>query len=75
MSRPSRARGLKQGHAGRGQRRHPVAPVTGAWIETRARLGSGSRRRSRPSRARGLKLRVGSGLVPVVGRARHGRVD
>ena len=33
-----------------------VAPLAGAWIETRRRLSLGGGRPSRPSRARGLKL-------------------
>ena len=33
----------------------PVAPVTGAWIETSPPGGAGGNRTSRPSRARGLK--------------------
>ena len=35
MSRPPRARGLKQVHVGRLVKREHVAPPAGAWIETR----------------------------------------
>ena len=55
LSRPSRARGLKHliptYHYGA---RH-VAPLAGAWIETRRRGRSALTVGSRPSRARGLK--------------------
>ena len=34
MSRPPRARGLKQVHVGRLVKREHVAPPAGAWIET-----------------------------------------
>ncbi len=53
-----------------------VAPRTGAWIET----GIFNERReiygkSRPARARGLKLITHSTELQAMGRAPHGRVD
>ena len=77
VSRPTRARGLKLTvYPGAGAD-EVVAPYAGAWIETcdearHARAG----RRSRPTRARGLKhLREIHGDAMPSGRALRGRVD
>ena len=57
MSRPSRAHGLKQPSIFRRQRLVAVAPLAGAWIETAVSRGKETNMgKSRPSRARGLKL-------------------
>ena len=55
MSRPSRARGLKQGQGRENMWNAMVAPLTGAWIETPYAVLPYQGRWSRPSRARGLK--------------------
>ena len=47
---------------GRQNRGACVAPFTGAWIETGCRRAAWSRCRSRPSRARGLKLPCADGV-------------
>ena len=75
LSRPVRARGLKRGTGGAACRRHSVAPLAGAWIESPR-----SRRRSRstssgPVRARGLKRGWAVGHDPAQRRAPCGRVD
>jgi len=56
VSRPSRARGLKLDHLQNSVPLLPVAPFTGAWIETLLQPRIDFVLRSRPSRARGLKL-------------------
>ncbi len=57
-SRPARARGLKRRSRWLQCRTRPVAPRTGAWIETSTRKAySGMPSGSRPARARGLKQR------------------
>jgi len=60
LSRPTRARGLKQAILAYRLVRSCVAPHAGAWIETLQRV-SGHHRHcpSRPTRARGLKLSRG----------------
>ena len=55
LSRPSRARGLKQAITGLALDA-VFASITGAWIETRLIVALDTLERSRPSRARGLKL-------------------
>ena len=53
-----------------------VAPLAGAWIETGTETGMlGDAYTSRPSRARGLKLRRAAGDVADWRRAPRGRVD
>ena len=53
-----------------------VAPFTGAWIETiYDRWQDAIDAKSRPSRARGLKLHGLGGRAAHAGRALHGRVD
>ena len=52
-----------------------VAPLAGAWIETRMVQGVRLYNGSRPSRARGLKLRMVQGVRLYNGRAPRGRVD
>ena len=53
-----------------------VAPLAGAWIETLiSRLQTAINVSSRPSRARGLKLRGGGRDGAQLGRAPRGRVD
>ena len=54
LSRPSRARGLKQQSFGSCAIR-VFASITGAWIETWYVISSFDNIDSRPSRARGLK--------------------
>ena len=54
-SRPSRARGLKLAITDSVGIEQPVAPFTGAWIETPRACVPHRGIVSRPSRARGLK--------------------
>ena len=62
-SHPSRVRGLKLRQILHALRRDRVAPLAGAWIETRANRATYTRcLRSHPSRVRGLKLVVGQNL-------------
>ena len=57
MSRPVRARGLKQANLFAKRNTRAVAPRAGAWIETHMRdLDEVTASESRPVRARGLKL-------------------
>jgi len=56
MSRPSRARGLKQNQHAHLSHTRQVAPLAGAWIETSLNMLNLRTSSSRPSRARGLKL-------------------
>ena len=65
-SRPSRARGLKLNPMVWRRYRLDVAPLAGAWVETRIYPRTILPHSSRPSRARGLKLK-GHGAV----RGRH----
>jgi len=67
MSRPSRARGLKQYSYSHETISIRVAPLAGAWIETLKIHSLRSVKMSRPSRARGLKQQVIKALqlVPV----------
>ena len=59
LSRPPRARGLKQALTVTSPRLHRVAPPAGAWIETPLQSFNRSQLPSRPPLARGLK-HVGS---------------
>ena len=52
-----------------------VAPLAGAWIETCAASNRLHGLRSRPSRARGLKLQIAQHEARRLGRAPRGRVD
>ena len=53
-----------------------VAPPAGAWIETMSSFRAFANFKSRPPRARGLKLVGGlSSLAVGFGRAPRGRVD
>jgi len=56
MSRPVRARGLKRFLGRQMLKKMRVAPRAGAWIETPDNTLERLRVRSRPVRARGLKL-------------------
>ncbi len=51
--------------------RHMVAPHAGAWIETHVVLFETEVGLSRPTRARGLKLGLGSGVVDIYQVAPH----
>ena len=77
LSRPARARGLKQTFMVRHFRSTLVAPRAGAWIETDDPLSCVlSKSWSRPARARGLKpVKVGLAKGALLGRAPRGRVD
>ena len=55
MSRPTRARGLKQTFEEAKDMANKVAPHAGAWIETSGRPSRQPGSWSRPTRARGLK--------------------
>ncbi len=52
-----------------------VAPLAGAWIETNDHVSRRVGLRSRPSRARGLKLIATCGFIAFRSRAPRGRVD
>ena len=75
-SRPTRARGLKQGCGKTCDTMDAVAPHAGAWIETMSRDTRRLGTKSRPTRARGLKHFYGQRiLMSSAGRAPRGRVD
>ena len=60
-SHPSRVRGLKLFKLGMKRPRDPVAPFTGAWIETEFVAMDKPDDESHPSRVRGLKQQSGDG--------------
>ena len=55
QSRPSWARGLKRNDNARHRQAECVAPLVGAWVETRPTKHPFPNLKSRPSWARGLK--------------------
>ena len=74
LSRPTRARGLKQVQRRAPSKHARVAPYAGAWIETKHFALVKKYYESRPTRARGLKhdrdARIAEGVVSRPTRAR-----
>ena len=74
MSRPMRARGLKQFIEVIAERIEMVAPHAGAWVETSLGILHFRPSTSRPMRARGLKLHCSYLRQTLLSRAPCGRV-
>ena len=76
VSLPSRERGLKLVDIRSGIYKTMVAPLAGAWIETRPEFNRFRARKSLPSRERGLKLRFLFQQDKILlGRSPRGSVD
>jgi len=75
MSHPSWVRGLKQSHQGIIRLGAPVAPLVGAWIETRVNQYRIPARASHPSWVRGLKLDASPQSPNAESRTPRGCVD
>ena len=72
---PSRERGLKQFSGSMILKKVSVAPLAGAWIETKKNKRENMHSVSLPSRERGLKPDTYNASNSFVGRSPRGSVD